>query len=66
MTQINVYVFLLALGGIYGIDLNNDEITGVLIIEEEEGKKIHQYFDLLFRNRLFADVSKKEHKNYLR
>jgi hypothetical protein len=34
VTQINIYIFLLALSGIYGIDLNNDEIKGVLVIEE--------------------------------
>jgi hypothetical protein len=28
-------------------------------VDEEEGKKIHAYFDCLFRNRLFSDYSKK-------
>jgi hypothetical protein len=28
-------------------------------VDEEEGKKIHSYFDSLFRNRLFSDYSKK-------
>lgn len=59
MTQINVYVFLLALGGIYNVDLNNGEIESALVIDGIEGKKLHSYFDLLYRNRLYSDGIKK-------
>jgi hypothetical protein len=41
-------------GGIYDIQLG-DKTS----IDEEEGKKIHSYFDVLFRNRLLSDYSKK-------
>jgi AAA+ superfamily predicted ATPase len=50
---------LLAVGGIYEIDLNNEEVNDILVIDEEEGKKVHHYFESLFRNRLFSDYSKK-------
>lgn len=59
VTQINVYIFLLALGGIYNVDLNNKEIKSALVIEEDEGKKIHHHFDRLFRNKLYNATLKK-------
>jgi hypothetical protein len=62
VTQINLYVFLLALSGIYNVDLNNDQITSALVIEEGEGKALHHRFDPLFRNKLFSETLKKSKK----
>jgi hypothetical protein len=58
VTQVNLYVFLLALGGIYNVDLNSDDNGSVLVIDESEGRKIHSYFDRLFRNRLTKSTNK--------
>lgn len=41
------------------MDLNNKEITSALVIDEDEGKRIHQHFDLLFRNKLYSETLKK-------
>ena len=62
VTQVNVYIFLLALGGIFNIDLNTPESSSVLVIDEAEGKRVHNYFDLLSRNRLAKGASKKTEK----
>ncbi len=51
------------MGGIYNVDLNNEEIHSAIVIDDIEGKKIHQYFDLLFRNRLFMNASNKSPRN---
>ena len=34
VTQVNLYVFLLAVGGIFNVDLNTDENPSVLVIDE--------------------------------
>ena len=43
--------FLLAVGGLYDLPLNGPDDDEV-VCEEEEGRKIHQDFDRLYRNRL--------------
>jgi hypothetical protein len=34
-------------------------MSSIMVIDEADGRKIHQYFDLLYRNRLLSDAPKK-------
>ena len=54
VSQANLFIFLLAIGGIYDVQIG-DKTS----IDEQQGRKIHGYFDTLFRNRLLNDYSKK-------
>lgn len=59
----NLCSFLLALCGIYNVVLTNESADRIqserLVIEDAEGKKVHQAFDLLYRNRLSSDETRR-------
>lgn len=63
----NICLFLLALIGVYHIDPINftegETSNNVgFNLDEAEGRKLQKHFDLLYRNRLFAESSRKSSK----
>ena len=34
ISQINLYIFLLAIGGIYNVDLNSDNSASIIVIDD--------------------------------
>ena len=63
----NVCLFLMALIGIYHIDPVNfngekDDESLIFNLDEIEGRKLQKHFELLYRNRLFAEEFRKTSK----